>query len=405
MESRLFTLVRRVVTNRQALSRRTRIIWTKFVIAMGFLCGFLLSRKLWVSTRFFPLVPVIDGLPRISYPLDYIYFATLLVLLLCITVSLEPRIYIAVFVTLSFILFLLDQSRWQPWVYQYVFMLAAIGFFSWKSDDTQGSEDALNMCRLIVAFIYFYSGLQKTNLHFVDNIFPKLIDALGEKAAIVSVFGWAVPFLEMTIGVGLLTRRFRNVVVLAAVTMHFFILTAVGPFGHKWNSVIWPWNLAMMAFLFLLFWRTQFSFRDVIWRNRFGFQKVILLLFGIMPLFSFVGWWDSYLSFSLYSGNVTEGNIVVSEAVKDELPAYVRGYVLSRPGKTLALNIYGWSVGELNVPPYPEKRIYRRIGSDVCRLTKNSPDVALYVREKITLLSGNRNSKDTCFGTLVIQGW
>lgn len=64
-----------------------RIFWTKFVIALGFLSGFLLSRKLWVSTRFFPLTPVIHKLPRIPYPVDYIYFAALLVLLVVIALS------------------------------------------------------------------------------------------------------------------------------------------------------------------------------------------------------------------------------------------------------------------------------------------------------------------------------
>ena len=43
----------------------------------------------------------------------------------------------------------------------------------------------------------------------------------------------------------------------------------------------------MTAFLALLFWKTHFSFSEVIWRNRCHFQKIILLLFGIMPIFSF----------------------------------------------------------------------------------------------------------------------
>lgn len=335
MESRLFTVLRTALAaSQQSLSHpAARIFWTKSVIAMGFLCGLLLSRKLWLSTRFFPLIPIIDGLPRIPYPLDYICFATLIVLLMYIAVASRPRVYIAVLAALTLLLCLLDQSRWQPWAYQYVFMLAALDFFSWKSDDTRGRDDAMDICRLVIVCIYFYSGLQKINPHFVARVFPGLVDVLGERAATVRVFAWIAPFAETAIAAGLLTRKFRNATVLAAVAMHGFVLLALGPFGRKWNSVIWPWNLVMMAFLFLLFWRTQFSYQDVLWRNRFAFQKVVLLLFGIMPLFSFVGWWDSYLSFSLYSGNVAEANIFVSEAVKNELPAYVRGYVQSWPGR------------------------------------------------------------------------
>ena len=382
-----------------------RIFWTKFVIALGFLSGFLLSRKLWVSTRFFPLTPVIHKLPRIPYPVDYIYFAALLVLLVVIALSPKPRIYIFIFVPLILFLALLDQSRWQPWAYQYLFMLAALGFFSWKSDDAQGRDDALNICRLIIVTIYIYSGLQKINPHFVANVFPALVDTIGKRAAALHVLGWGAPFAEIGIGVGLLTKRFRNIAVLAGVTMHWFILVALGPFGRNWNAVVWPWNLAMITFLFLLFWKTDFSFRDVLWRNRFRFQKVVLILFGIMPFFSFFGWWDSYLSSSLYSGNVTLANIFVSEAVKNELPGYIRGYVQPLAGSNHVLKIADWSVGELNVPPYPEMRIYKSVGADICSLTNNSPDVALYVKEKGTLQGGNRETRYTCFGTLVVHGW
>jgi hypothetical protein len=382
-----------------------RFFWIKLVVVVGFLSGFLLSSKLWVTTRFFPPIPVFPGLPRISYPLDYFYFAVLIALLVMIAIFSNPRIYIFLFVILVLILALLDQTRWQPWAYQYLFMLAALGFSDSKRDDIQSQTDGLNMCRLIVATIYFYSGLQKANPHFIFHEFPEFIAGMGRMATSLHAFGWVAPFAEMGIGIGLLTRKFRDVAVIAAIAMHWLVLLVIGPFGRRWNSVVWPWNLAMIAFLLLLFWKTDFSFSDVIWNNRLRFQKVILLLFGVMPLFSFVGWWDSYLSSSLYSGNVTSGAIFISDAVNDELPSYIRGYVRHVNGTNNVLQITKWSLGELNVPPYPEMRVYREIGADICRLTNNSPDVTLAVQVRSTLLSEGGVTRNTCFGTLVVHGW
>jgi len=257
---------------------------------------------------------------------------------------------------------------------------------------------------LIVAAIYFYSGLQKINPHFVSRVFPHFTDTMGKAGVALHVLGWVAPFVEIGIGIGLLTRRFRDVAVLGGAAMHCFILMAIGPFGHKWNSVVWPWNLAMIAFLFVLFWKTEFSFQDLTWRNRCRFHKVILLLFGILPFFSFFGRWDSYLSASLYSGNLTAANIFVNDAVKDELPDYIRGYVMHL-GRNNVLKIADWSYGELNVPPYPEMRVYRGIAANICSLTNNSPDVALYVQDKDTWLGKGIQTRYTCLGTLVVHGW
>jgi len=167
--------------------------------------------------------------------------------------------------------------------------------------------------------------------------------------------------------------------------------------------VIWPWNVAMIALLFLLFWRTDFSFVNVLWNNPFAFQKVLLLLVLIMPLFSFFGRWDSYLSWSLYSGNVDGANIFVGDTVAPKLPAYLQKYLKHLSDNNNQLSIRNWSLGELNVPPYPETRIYREIGADVCRLSQNSADLALYVREKTTLRGEGALIRDTCFGTLVVR--
>ena len=72
----------------------------------------------------------------------------------------RPKPFIWLTVALVSLMVFLDQERMQPWVYQYLFMLAALGLFSWRYDDVAGRDLTLNICRFIVASIYFWSGLQ-----------------------------------------------------------------------------------------------------------------------------------------------------------------------------------------------------------------------------------------------------
>jgi hypothetical protein len=393
-----FTAMRRYLS-----SLGDRLFWTRLTVAFGFLAGVLLSIHLWLSTRNYPLVPVVRGLSHIPSPLDYFCLVCLIGLLLLVGVDYKPGKCIAALLVLIAVLGFFDQCRWQPWAYQYSLMLAAIGFFYWKGSHIHDEEAALNMCRLIMISIYFYSGLQKINPNFAPHVFPHLFGGGGTTASPLQVLAMFPPFVEASIGIGLLTKTLRYFTVLAATALHGFILLRFGPLGFNYNSVIWPWNVAMIALLFLLFWRTDFSFVNVLWNNPFAFQKVLLLLVLIMPLFSFFGRWDSYLSWSLYSGNVDGANIFVSDTVAPKLPAYLQKYLKHFSDNNNQLSIRNWSLGELNVPPYPETRIYREIGADVCRLSQNSADLALYVREKTTLRGEGVLIRDTCFGTLVVR--
>jgi hypothetical protein len=125
--------------------------------------------------------------------------------------------------------------------------------------------------------------------------------------------GIVAPLVEASIGVGLLTR-YRNWAVILALGMHAFILLCLGPLGHDWNTVVWPWNVAMATFVVLLFWRTgDISPKKILLptRRRPSYlHAVVLVLFAVMPLFGLFGLWDSCLSASLYSGNNERGGAV-----------------------------------------------------------------------------------------------
>ena len=71
----------------------------------------------------------------------------------------------------------------------------------------------------------------------------------------------------------------------------------------------------------------EFSWREIVSNWRDPCYAAAVLLFAILPAFSFLNLWDSYLSSALYSGNLTEAQIYLSDAGKASLPAPIR----SRP--------------------------------------------------------------------------
>ncbi|HEX4593383.1 MAG TPA: hypothetical protein VH157_03865 [Bryobacteraceae bacterium] len=258
--------------------RLTRIAWLRISVILALLAGFALSPKLWLSTRLYPLTPLWSFVRPFPSPVDSILFFTLIGLFIAAAVVPRRGILIAVFVLLGAIA-VQDQSRWQPWFYQYVLMLGALALAGTKRD-----RAALNTCCLIVAATYIWSGLSKVNPVFVDKTFPWLVQPFmgwvpAGAQGFVRSLALAAPAFELAAGIGLLIRRFRFLALFSAIAMHVFVLAALGPLGRNSNPVVWPWNLAMIAFLLILFFiRTDHpGAREIIWERGFPFQKIVLL--------------------------------------------------------------------------------------------------------------------------------
>lgn len=380
----------------------SRIFWLKVVVATGFIAGLLLSLKLWTAGRLFPLAPVLDSVPSILPAIETTLFVCLITFLVMVIISPKPRKFIFLALTIATVFALFDQMRWQPWFYQYFCMLAILGLFSWKYTDIEKWKAVINASRLIVASIYFFSGLQKVNFVFMGVVFPWMIEPITKLFPVpLQVFppslGILVPFLEMGIGLGLLSQKYRKYAIVLAFLMLGFVLASLGPLGHNWNSVVWPWNIAMALFVVILFWRTEsVSFKEIVSVKNFLFQKVIFVLFVIMPVFSFFNLWDSYLSSSLYSGNTNSAQIYISESVRQKLPAKVQDYVVKSAPNENILDFFKWSFDELNVPPYPESRVYKDIARDLCKYAHIKTDVVLVINGKPTLFNEDSKTVHDC---------
>jgi hypothetical protein len=346
-------------------------------------CSFLISWKLWLSSRLFPLAPVSNGLPEIMSPFDDIWFLSLLALLAVLIFWPRSRTVLLVFVCLATLLSLWDQTRWQPWFYQYLFMLAAIGILAWRKTETHRDRTALDVCRLIVATIYFWTGFQKLNITFVRETWPDMVAFLAGfwqsiAQRVPSFLILVIPLVEVVIAFGLLSRRFRNRTVLLATATHAAILILLFLTGE--NMVVWPWNVAMVLFVWILFWEEKETTGRRIVAGRNPFHILVLILFAILPWLSLAGRWDSFLSSSIYSGNTYQAAIYLGPALLARLPAEIHPHVWQK-SQPFFLDMNRWAYAELRVPVYPEPRVFRQVAKRICKYA-DGERLSLWIKQK-----------------------
>jgi hypothetical protein len=267
--------------------------------------------------------------------------------------------------------------RLQPWFWQGVL---TFGAFTLLARRPARAPDVLAALRLLVAATYLWSGLFKSHGAFARDGWPWLVDPLaqhlsgGLKEALLAG-GWLAGPLEA--GQGLLLAfggpRGRRLGVALACGMHLFILAMVGPWGHAWNVVVWPWNLTMVGLLLVLFAGARETRLPRRPRGMLGVAAALLL--GVLPASHLLGIWDAYLSFSLYSYEAPSATFVLGEPVRDALPPEVAAEVTTDGEGRLQLDADHWALATVGVPVYPERRVFHRAHAWLCELG-TGPDAA-----------------------------
>jgi hypothetical protein len=353
-----------------SLSPDLRIALIRKAIGIFFLAGIALSFPLWTGDRLFPATPILDLIKDLRLSSD-IFFLTILVISLGLSFFSSYRGFVLLSVFSITIMMVCDQMRWQPWVYLYTLMLIA---FLITDDSPQGNRMRLNNLRIILTGVYFWSGAHKLNPNFIDHTYRDIITRflnIQNISETMLTLGYVIPLTEITMGLALLTSRFRNAAVCLAAFSHIFILLFLSPLGINANSVVYPWNLAMIVFVVLLFWNEKavmvFSFSKL--HRNIG-QLSFILLIWILPFLNFFGMWDHFLSFSLYSDNENIYYIAIEEKELPKIDDRLRPFLAEVPGISggRLIDINKWTLNELNVPFYPERRVFKVVAKTFCDL-------------------------------------
>lgn len=382
------------------MKNEKRLKFLQIAVCVGFLIGIIFSYELWFPlARTFPRVPIFIDLSDDFVVLFERLFSVVLIISLILIIFVQNRrkmfFMTAIFSLVSLVFF--DQMRLQPWVYQYFLLLVVFVLNERKTEKEAASAQTLKLVQIIIAGLYFWGGLQKLNFAFAHETLPILLTPLQNLFPSIQMppvlIGLGIAIIETLIGCGLFWKKTRNTAVVSAVVMHIFILSLL--IAANYNSIVWIWNATLVFLVVIAFWRSDISFAKMFslpkvndWKNIAAKSIVIANL--LLPMLSFFGLWDMYLSGALYSGNAEIGVIRLNENVFEKLPLKAKQTVFeTKNSGEKILPLFEWSINELNVPVYPEQRIFRQITRQVCKLPDDKNNVEIIIKERPSIFDGN----------------
>ena len=328
------------------------------ITALFWLIAKVMCWKLWLSNRLFPIIPPFEFSPNVPNNVHFALFAISIIGLVSIVFFAPKKLFIGLVLVTEFSSCFLDQMRWQPWEYQYILLF--IFFIFYKKNTNQ----FLELVTFLIGITYIYSGLHKFNGGFLYSVWENMIlkDFFHFEHNFISKIwvhyaGLSLPFIETLIGFCLLIKTNKQIIAYFAIGMHISLLIIL--IGNNHNSVVWPWNITMLIYVWILFVRNnQVQIEMSFFKSKFNLS--VLLLIGFLPFLNFFGLWDNYLSFNLYSGNVKALTICIDDGNK--FPQ-LKPYISNKNNKNYCqdlkvIYVNNWALKEINVPIYPEEKTF-----------------------------------------------
>ena len=352
----------------------------------------ILYLPLWIpNLSSFPQIPLFSFFESIPLALQLILSSILYFILFFSLFAKERNKVFLVFTLLMIIAVFFDFERLQPWLYYFtIFVLVLIKY--------KDSESGITAIQFSLAFIYIFSGLQKFNAGFANEIFDWLVQPITSHlpksvSNQINDFWILAPLIELSSGFGLLFTKTQQLSRWTLVSMHFFILLMIGPFGHNSNLAVWPWNLAFMTFLVLLFKpKHSFSLSHFISIENKFLKYSFILLFSILPFLSFVNLWPKHFSAALYSGNKIKSYIYLSDELVEHLPPHVQQIVDRSDNR---INTTSWAMNELNVAIYPTHKAHIGLFKSICESSPSQDQLlVLQLFDEPDYLTGERTEKN-----------
>lgn len=358
-----------------------------------------------------------------AYWIDLIAFVVLIFSLALVALrrdsamSWRPMVLIAV----SFAaLFISNQHRLQPWAYQS--WLYAIVFAGVMPRSVRG------YVTLLTISIYTYSALGKFDQQFLKTVGPGMIGTLlrlvgieGGDGANERLRWWTesavylLPTAELAIAGMLVFSRTRRVGAVAAIAMHVSLVVILGPLGLGHSAAVLAWNLFLAVQAWMLFFRADSSIlfndcgdvadavsRPPAARVAAGGVAIAALLLPMLerrPSGEVYGYWDHWLSWSLYSPHTSRVEIQVHETAMSSLPDVVEKF--ARAGEEddgwVTILIDRWSLAELSVPVYPQARFQLGLAHEIALQLDSRKDGGVSrrgaIRIKIRGVADRRSGK------------
>lgn len=366
----------KIKTHLQNLIPSTASDWLKVIIGTAFLVQIFLSNQLWYSSaRTYPFVPLFGNTSFFITPtIQLISFILLIISTLSLICFSKNKIPTILFSSILGLYFLQDMVCLQAWSYQYFIMILVlfISFFYKKRN-----PNTILALQLIIGLTYIWSGINKINIMFPALVFSWMMESYDWLKPLGKVIwlGYFVAAFEILLGIGLLFRRFRSLFVWLSLIFHVSIVALL--IGHDWNEVVYPWNFAMIAFNFVLFYKKE-NETTTIW-NTFFKQKttsisliLVVCLFGIAPSLNFFGIVDHQLSLKMYSGTSNDCIIFFEDT---DLQCFEKvantDIYYDELTQKMELSIDDWALEELKTPAYAGFWYYKKLAKQACKCVES----------------------------------
>ena len=321
----------------------------------------ILSCKLWLTDRLFPIIPPFDFSPNLPNEVHFVIFLVSIFGLVSLVIFTPKKEIVLLVLITELASCLLDQMRWQPWEYQYLLLFLFYLFYK------KNTNQFLELLTLLIGLTYIYSGLHKFNGGFLFSVWENMIlknffhfENYFISKIWVHYAGLLLPFIETLIGISLLLIKNKRLIAYFAIGMHVVLLIIL--IGNNQNSIVWPWNILMILSIYILFLNdNSVQINSSFFYNNFNIAIVFLV--GVLPFWSFFGLWDNYLSFNLYSGNVKQLAICIKNTDRHpELKPFISNKKVSLYCQNYQkINMNYWAFKELNVPIYPEEKYFHKL--------------------------------------------
>jgi hypothetical protein len=341
-------------------------------LSLTALVTLLYSAPLWQAHDLPPQVPPFGLAPPgwLDLPLFVLALAVLLLLLR------GGRLAAAAALTFVGAILLLvagDQHRWQPEVQMFVVFALGLGACSHVP---RSREPVLALLRVYLVSVYAYSGVQKLNPGFVDGIAPWLVQPATGWIGLPPDVGnhelWpavaiAIALTEASVAVLLTLPRTRDGGVALAAAMHAFLLLTLGPLGHNYNAVIWPWNVFMAVAVGALFWRQRAAFVSL---GAHPLAIATAALIALYPAGHAVGLIDPYPAHNLYTAFTGGSSVCLPPGVPITDATWRRHIDVNARDvdgqQWQCVDGFGWYMDALRVPPYNAPRLQAAVAVAAC---------------------------------------
>lgn len=354
------------------------------IAALALLAGILCSWPLWdVGARpfQFPLLPLFGSAEFASSVPGHWQALLLCALTAALVLRPQHRGFLVATVVYLLLLCLLDLNRLQPWVWLYLLVFV-----------TAVQQRRETLLRLLLAAIYFWAGFHKLTPYFAEDNFAWFCESfswskpLGQYPSL----GYSIALLEMSFAAGLLWVKTRRWFRYLVVGFHVVILVALSPWGHDWNAVVLPWNLAMAVLVWLAFspqaehqrhdegdpWPV-FSFKKLAALGPAG--CTVFALAWLAPALNIWGLWPHPLSWQLYTNTQPEATFYAEKPMRFSHPD--GGEIWPEWTKDEPqLLLDDWAMRDLRVPIFASERTFRQMGRYLCsQLARPDSTAALYI--------------------------